>query len=130
MNKTEIEIEEQLPNFDKLNLKDTLLRGIYSYGFEAPSRIQGKAIPFILAGRDVIAQSQSGTGKTGAFSISALHLVDESVNGCQVIIIAHTRELAQQIHDVTTNLGTYTTCNVVLCVGGQEIKKTKEQIEN
>ena len=59
-------------NFDDLDINDNLLRGIYAYGFEKPSNIQNKAIPIINTGKDLIAQSQSGTGKTGAFSIGII----------------------------------------------------------
>ena len=59
--------ENSIDNFEKMKLKDNLLRGIYAYGFELPSLIQLKAIPLIITGKDIIAQSQSGTGKTGAF---------------------------------------------------------------
>jgi ATP-dependent RNA helicase len=58
-----------IPSFDKMGLKEDLLRGIYAYGFEKPSAIQQRAITPILQGRDVIAQSQSGTGKTTIFCI-------------------------------------------------------------
>jgi len=116
-------------NFDKMNLKESLLRGIYGYGFEYPSIIQQKAIPLILQGKDIIAQSQSGTGKTGAFTISALQLVDEKVSGCQVLIIAHTRELAQQIYDVGTHLGHHTNIRFILCMGGQSIRDTEENLK-
>lgn len=69
------------PTFDSMSLKPALLRGIYAYGFEKPSAIQQRAIRPIVRGRDVIAQSQSGTGKTAVFSISALQLLDERVKG-------------------------------------------------
>jgi translation initiation factor 4A len=59
-------------NWDELELKENLLRGIYSFGFEKPSPIQAKSIGPIMSGKDVIAQAQSGTGKTGAFSVSML----------------------------------------------------------
>ena len=65
-------------SFDNLNLKDNLLRGIYSYGFENPSKIQHMAIPHIIAGKDLIAQAHSGTGKTGAFTIGCLQKLDEN----------------------------------------------------
>ena len=75
------DVEEvvDVTSFDELGLKDKLLRGLYGYGFEKPSKIQCRAVPMVLTRCDVIAQSQSGTGKTGAFSISALQLVDESL---------------------------------------------------
>ena len=64
-------------SFDDLNLKPSLLRGIYAHGFERPSAIQQRAIRPILRGRDVIAQSQSGTGKTAVFSIASLQMLEE-----------------------------------------------------
>ena len=67
---------ELINSFDDLNLKDNLLRGIYSYGFENPSPIQSKAIPFMNTKNDLIAQAQSGTGKTGAFTVGILNKVD------------------------------------------------------
>ena len=63
-------------NFDNLNIQDNILRGIYSYGFEKPSSIQARSIPKIIEGKDIIAQAQSGTGKTGAFTIGSLCRVD------------------------------------------------------
>ena len=63
-----------IPTFDNMGLREDLLRGIYAYGFEKPSAIQQRAIRPILKGRDVIAQAQSGTGKTATFSISILQV--------------------------------------------------------
>lgn len=62
-------------SFDDMELKPELLRGVYAYGFERPSAIQQRAIMPIITGRDVIAQAQSGTGKTATFSISILQRV-------------------------------------------------------
>ena len=70
---------EEISNWENLNLNTNLLRGIYSYGFENPSPIQQKAIKPILDGKDVIAQSQSGTGKTGCFVIATLQKIDEQI---------------------------------------------------
>ncbi|KAJ8958919.1 hypothetical protein NQ318_019688 [Aromia moschata] len=89
--------EEVVDNFDDMNLKEELLRGIYAYGFEKPSAIQQRAIIPCVKGHDVIAQAQSGTGKTATFSISILQQIDTSVRECQALILAPTRELAQQI---------------------------------
>ena len=83
--------------FDKMGLKDELLRGIYAYGFEKPSAIQQRAILPCISGSDVIAQAQSGTGKTATFVISILQRIDTTVNECQALILAPTRELAQQV---------------------------------
>jgi translation initiation factor 4A len=82
-----------------------LLRGIYAYGFEKPSNIQQKSILSIIQKRDVIAQAQSGTGKTGAFTVAALQSVDVSKAKTQVLILAPTRELARQIYDVIHGIG-------------------------
>ena len=79
-------------SFDDLNLTDNLLRGIYSYGFENPSPIQGKAIPIMNEKKDLIAQAQSGTGKTGAFSIGVLNNIDLTQDSTQVIIVNPTHE--------------------------------------
>merc|ERR1711881_586112 len=85
-------------SFDDLDLNENLLRGIYSYGFEKPSAIQQRAIKPILDGRDTIGQAQSGTGKTATFVIGSLQLLDATDRSCQALILAPTRELAQQIH--------------------------------
>jgi translation initiation factor 4A len=82
-----------------------LLRGIYAYGFENPSNIQQKSILSIIQKRDVIAQAQSGTGKTGAFTVAALQSIDVTLSKTQALILAPTRELAKQIHDVITGIG-------------------------
>ena len=82
-----------------------LLRGIYAYGFENPSHIQQKSILSIINKRDVIAQAQSGTGKTGAFTVAALQSIDVTLAKTQALILAPTRELAKQIHDVITGIG-------------------------
>ena len=87
-------------SFDDMNLKDELARGIYSYGFEKPSAIQQRAIIPCIKGHDIIAQAQSGTGKTATFAISILQRVDVEKSHVQAMILAPTRELAQQIQKV------------------------------
>jgi superfamily II DNA/RNA helicase len=93
--------------FDDMNLKADLLKGIYAYGFEKPSAIQQRAIRPIVRGRDVIAQSQSGTGKTAVFSIAALQLLDETSRDVQVLVLSPTRELAEQSQRVLQSLGDF-----------------------
>ncbi|NWH40910.1 IF4A3 factor, partial [Chloropsis hardwickii] len=103
MTKVEFETSEEVdvtPTFDTMGLREDLLRGIYAYGFEKPSAIQQRAIKQIIKGRDVIAQSQSGTGKTATFSISVLQCLDIQVRETQALILAPTRELAVQIQKV------------------------------
>ena len=94
MNDNSIEV---LSTFEAMKLKAELLRGIYSYGFERPSAIQQRAIKPIVRGRDVIAQSQSGTGKTAVFSISSLQILDSTLNETQALALSPTRELAEQM---------------------------------
>lgn len=96
-----------------------LLRGIYAYGFENPSNIQQKSIMSIIHKRDVIAQAQSGTGKTGAFTVAALQSIDVTKAKTQVLILAPTRELAKQIYDVINGIGAMMTgLTIRLLVGG------------
>jgi len=96
-----------------------LLRGIYAYGFEKPSHIQQKSILSIIQKRDVIAQAQSGTGKTGAFTVAALQSIDVTKTKTQVLILAPTRELAKQIYDVISSIGSMMTgLTLRLLVGG------------
>jgi len=99
--------DDQVERWNELDLKENLLRGIYSHGFEDPSPIQKKSIKPILTKKDVIAQAQSGTGKTGAFTVSALQSVDEKKKEIQSLILAPTRELASQIFTVLNSIGTF-----------------------
>tara|TARA_B100001059_G_C17803161_1_gene567480 strand:- start:62 stop:1195 length:1134 start_codon:yes stop_codon:yes gene_type:complete len=120
----------QSKTWSELNLKDELLRGIYNYGFEEPSPIQSKSIGPIMTRKDVIAQAQSGTGKTGAFSVSVLQNIDETSKETQGLIMAPTRELATQIHGVITKIGLFLNVSCKLLIGGkpmeQDIKDLKE----
>jgi ATP-dependent RNA helicase len=70
---------EVVRSFDKMGIRDDLLRGVYAYGLENPSAVQQRAIAPIISGRDVIAQAQSGTGKTSMVSLAACQIVDTTV---------------------------------------------------
>lgn len=94
-----------ISNWDELDLPENVLRGIYAYGFERPSSIQQKAVYPLVCGRDVIAQAQSGTGKTGTFTIGSLSRVDPTLKQTQIMVLAPTHELAHQIAGVYTALG-------------------------
>ena len=111
-----------------LNLSTPVLRGIYSYGFENPSPIQARAIIPILKGRDIIAQAQSGTGKSGAFVIGSLEMVDEKTDKTQVIIMSPTRELARQSLNVVRKIGTMTKIRSQLLIGGTPTEMDIEQL--
>jgi len=109
-------------SWDELDLDSDLLRGIYAYGFEKPSPIQSKAICPIKEGRDVIAQAQSGTGKTGAFTVGALSRVNISENFNQVLILSPTHELAQQTFTVANSLSNMMTgIRIKTIIGGSSI---------
>ncbi|OWB58643.1 hypothetical protein B5S28_g4701 [[Candida] boidinii] len=107
--------------FEEMNLKDDLIRGIYGYGFEAPSAIQSRAIMQIISGRDTIAQAQSGTGKTATFSIGMLEVIDTRRRDTQALVLSPTRELAVQIQSVIKALGDYMNVQCHACVGGKSV---------
>ena len=104
--------------FDEMNLPDQLLRGVFSFGFEKPSEIQKRGIVPIAQGRDVLAQAQSGTGKTGTFTIGSLTRIDPSVNQVQVLVLVPTHELAEQIHTVVCGIGKYMGIKSHCAIGG------------
>lgn len=106
---------------EQVNLKTKLLRGIYGHGFEQPSPIQKKAIIPMTQGRDILAQAQSGTGKTGAFTVGTLQLIDTSLDEMQALILAPTRELADQINEVVTAIGRMMGVRTLLAVGGTRV---------
>jgi translation initiation factor 4A len=131
----EYEIEEFLDNyqkyesFDDMGLKDELLRGIYSVGYERPSSIQQKAIVPTVSGRDIIGQAQSGTGKTATFTIGVLQRLDFTKLVCQALILAPTRELATQISNVVAGLGDHLEVKAYACVGGTRISTDLDALE-
>jgi ATP-dependent RNA helicase len=108
-------------SFDTMRLKEDLLRGVYAYGFERPSAIQQRAIVPIIQGRDVIAQSQSGTGKTAVFSIGILQSLDTTSNETQALTLSPTRELAEQTQKVLLSLGDFMNVQCHACIGGKSI---------
>lgn len=120
---TNIDIKT-INTWDDFELKDDLLRGIYAYGFENPSEIQKKAILPIISGNDTIAQAQSGTGKTGAFSISTLQRIDVTKKELQGLIIAPTHELAKQISSVISSIGnSIKGLNIKTMIGGTSVQQ-------
>merc|ERR1711990_577798 len=116
-------------NFDDMALGEDLLRGIYAYGFEKPSAIQQRAIVPCIAGHDVIAQAQSGTGKTATFAIAILEKIDTGLRECQALILAPTRELAQQIQKVVMSLGDYMGAQCHACIGGTSVREDMRKLD-
>ena len=126
--------DNSFDKWDELDLNKNLLRGIYGYGFEHPSPIQKKAIIPMINRRDIIAQAQSGTGKTGAYSISCLQIIDSNIDETQGIILAPTRELARQVETVISSFSVKLNTKIKLLVGGtsvnNDIADLRENIEN
>eukprot|EP01120_Amphizonella_sp_Union-15-10_P015146 TRINITY_DN770_c0_g2_i1.p1 TRINITY_DN770_c0_g2~~TRINITY_DN770_c0_g2_i1.p1 ORF type:complete len:410 (-),score=74.87 TRINITY_DN770_c0_g2_i1:51-1280(-) len=118
------------PTFDGMGLREELLRGVFHYGFEKPSAIQQRAIAPLIKKRDLIAQAQSGTGKTATFSIGVLQLIDTNSREPQALIISPTRELAQQIQKVIYALGNYMNIDVHACIGGQSTGEDIRKLEH
>jgi translation initiation factor 4A len=108
---------------------ENLLRGIYAYGFENPSPIQAKAIYPMTCKRDVIAQAQSGTGKTGAFTIGSLSLIDPALNKTQAILMAPTHELASQTTVVCNSISSHMNICVKKFVGGTPVMEDRRSID-
>ncbi|XP_030635667.1 eukaryotic translation initiation factor 4A1A isoform X2 [Chanos chanos] len=121
--------QEIVDNFDDMNLRESLLRGIYAYGFEKPSAIQQRAILPCIKGYDVIAQAQSGTGKTATFAISILQQIDIELIGTQAMVLAPTRELAQQIQKVILALGDYMGATCHACIGGTNVRADAQKLQ-
>ncbi len=121
----------ELRTWDDLDINPDILRGIYGFGFENPSPIQSKAITPIIARKDIIAQAQSGTGKTAAFSIGSLSIINLDKKEVQVIILSPTRELSQQTYNVITNIGSMMKgLKVHNLVGGSSIDEDVSTLRN
>mmetsp|Transcript_2906 Transcript_2906/g.10283 ORF Transcript_2906/g.10283 Transcript_2906/m.10283 type:complete len:397 (+) Transcript_2906:354-1544(+) len=117
-------------SFEAMGLREELLRGMYAYGFENPSAIQRRAIFPILSGRDVVAQAQSGTGKTSMIAIVACQLLDLSNREVQVIILSPTRELAVQTQKVSLAVGEHLRVRAYACVGGTSVMDDVHALNN
>ena len=115
-------------SFDDLKINENVLRGVYGHGFEKPSQIQIDAIPIMLEGKDIVAQAQSGTGKTGAFSIGSLCRIEPSNNTIQCLIIVPTRELADQVYKVITDISSYTNITTLKVIGGTNVSMCREEL--
>ena len=119
-----------IESFDDLlgHLDLKIIRGVMAYGFEEPSPIQKKAIKPLLGKFDLIAQAQSGTGKTATFCIGTLGNIDFTKNETQAIIVAHTMELAQQIEHVFANIGKYIDVRLALAVKTMSVRENIDVI--
>ena len=122
------ELPSECEDFESMDLRPELYRGILSYGFEKPSAIQKQAIPAFFKKRDIIAQAQSGTGKTATFSISILQNIDVELGELQAAVIGPTRELAEQIYTVMKALSQFMGINIMLISGGVPVRQNVEDI--
>lgn len=110
--------------FNELNLSDEVQKALSQMGFEEATPIQSKAIPYILEGRDIIGQAQTGTGKTCAFGIPAIEMIDPKIQGVQVLALCPTRELAIQVSEELKNVTKYKKGIKILPIyGGQSIDR-------
>jgi translation initiation factor 4A len=132
---TDTDIEYTPKEFDKWEdlegiISEEVMRGIYAYGFDDPSLIQRKALLTIFDKKDIIAQAQSGTGKTGVFTIGVLQKVNTETNKTQAMILAPTRELAKQIFDVITSIGSMVkNIRFHLLIGGTSTDEDAHQLK-
>jgi len=114
--------------FDQLGLHPAIARGVADLGFRHPTHIQATLIPIFLNGRDILGQAKTGTGKTAAFALPLLHMVERGVWG-QALILAPTRELAIQIHSEFVKLGKHMPVRAVPIYGGQPIRTQALKLE-
>ncbi|KAK9093580.1 hypothetical protein Syun_028491 [Stephania yunnanensis] len=120
---------EPISTFDEMGIRDDLLRGIYAYGFEKPSAIQQRAVLPIIKGRDVIAQAQSGTGKTSMIALTVCQMVDTSSREVQALILSPTRELAAQTEKVILAIGDFINIQAHACIGGKSVGEDIRKLE-
>jgi len=114
--------------FDEMNIPENILRGVYAFGFEKPSEIQKRGIVPIAQGRDVLAQAQSGTGKTGTFVIGSLSKVDPALQQLQVLVLVPTHELASQICSVASAIGSYIGIKAHSAIGGSPVREDMDAL--
>eukprot|EP01103_Thecamoeba_quadrilineata_P019279 TRINITY_DN7733_c0_g1_i1.p1 TRINITY_DN7733_c0_g1~~TRINITY_DN7733_c0_g1_i1.p1 ORF type:complete len:763 (+),score=140.45 TRINITY_DN7733_c0_g1_i1:146-2290(+) len=117
-------------DFDDMNLKNELLRGISAYGFKRPSLIQQRAIVPLARGHNVIAESQSGTCKTTAFVIGVLQRIDVHSRQCQALILCPTLEAANSTKNVFGQIGKYLNIRCHACVGANYVAEDRREIQN
>ncbi len=116
------EIFDESTSFSSMGLRDDVLKGVLAAGFTNPTHIQAKLIPAVLAGRDVIGQAKTGTGKTAAFGLPILHMADPKV-ARQALVLVPTRELAAQVTAELNELGAHTPIRAVCVIGGESMRE-------
>ena len=117
-------------NFESLNLRPELLRAVTELGYENQTPIQERAIPALIAGRDVLGQAQTGTGKTAAFALPLLEKLDYSQRSVQGLILAPTRELANQVAEAIFQYGKHLGARVLAIYGGSPYVRQIKRLES
>jgi len=116
--------------FQDLNLSDKMQRAVQDMGFEEPTPIQSQAIPAIMKGKDVIAQAQTGTGKTLSFMLPIMENIDVNKTATQALIVTPTRELAIQITNEAKKLIPAKEVNILAAYGGQDVEQQIRKLKN
>ncbi|HEV3128118.1 MAG TPA: DEAD/DEAH box helicase, partial [Solirubrobacteraceae bacterium] len=117
-----------MPTFAELGLAPDILQAIQDVGYEMPSPIQEQTIPLLLAGRDVMGQAQTGSGKTAAFGLPMLQYVDPSEDELQALVLTPTRELCIQVTQALRAYGARKGVDVVAVFGGAPIRGQQSQL--
>lgn len=120
---TDTAIAEAGPTFEDLGLHAALLKSVKDVGYEAPSPIQVETIPVLLEGHDVIAQAQTGSGKTAAFGLPIIEAIDPRVRAVQALVLAPTRELAIQVAEALHKYGKHKDVETLPIYGGQPYER-------
>ncbi len=118
----------QNQTFEELGLNSGLLQVLHEVGFKIPSPIQQQVIPHILEGKDLIGQAQTGTGKTAAFGLPALQLIQQNP-GTQLLVMTPTRELAKQVSDELFLFGRHAGIRTAIICGGKSAKAQTESLK-
>jgi ATP-dependent RNA helicase DeaD len=116
-------------SFQELGISQQRVEQLEKIGFTTPTHIQAQAIPQLLAGRDVVGQSQTGTGKTAAFSLPILERLDINQRAVQALVLTPTRELAMQVHDAIAQFIGDEGLRVIPIYGGQSIERQMLQLK-
>jgi len=122
-------VVEVLNGFAELGLRDELLSALEALGYEEPTPIQRETIPILLTGRDLLGQAATGTGKTAAFALPALQMIDASRRVPQVLVLVPTRELAVQVSEAMFKYGSGLGVKVVPVFGGQPIQRQLQALD-
>ena len=123
------EIDDDLGGFAALGLRPELLKALDELGYEEPTPIQRETIPLLLTGQDLLGQAATGTGKTAAFALPALQMIDASMRKPQVLVLVPTRELAVQVSEAMFKYGSELGIKVVPVFGGQPIQRQLQALD-